>query len=126
MWDSANTHTYQNLGHHTSSPQLITSHFHLPLSHSHLLNSLISSSPQLIIPQIFYLNPMLGFFFSLHVVPIVLFLFESQMCVLSPLVFDWLCWVSCFYLFIYFGFFVLLNIFIFWLDVLRSIGFIIL
>jgi hypothetical protein len=51
-----------------SSPQLITSLFHLPLSHSHLLNSLTSSSPQLIAPPISYLNPMLRFFFSFHVV----------------------------------------------------------
>ena len=46
----------------SSSPQLITSHFHLPLSPSHLLNSLNSSSSQLIAPPISYLNPMLGFF----------------------------------------------------------------
>ena len=69
-----------------SSPQLITSHFHLPLSPSHLLNSLNSSSPQLIATQISYLNPVLGFFFSLSMVPMVLLLFESQMCVLFPLV----------------------------------------
>ena len=64
----------------SSSHQLITSHFHLPLSHSHLLNSLTSSSPKLIAPPISYLNPMLRFFFSLHVVPIILLLFESQKC----------------------------------------------
>jgi hypothetical protein len=28
-------------------------------------------------------------------------LFESQRCIFSPLVSDWLCWVSCFYLFIF-------------------------
>ena len=63
----------------TSSPQLIiTSHFHLPLSHFHLLNSLTSSFSQLIVLLISNLNPMLGFFFSLHVVPMVLLLFEFQ------------------------------------------------
>ena len=98
----------------SSSSQLITSPFHIPLSHSHLLNSLIYSSLQLIAPLISYLNPMLRFFVSLHVVPIVLLLFESQRCVLSLLISDWLCWVSCFYLF---GFSALLNIFIFWLLV---------
>jgi hypothetical protein len=36
--------------------------FYLPLSYSHLLNSLTSSSSQLIVPPISYLNPMLGFF----------------------------------------------------------------
>ena len=41
------------------------------------------------------------FFFSLYVVLIVLLLFESQRCVLFPLVSNWLCRVSCFYLFIY-------------------------
>ena len=70
-----------------SSPQLIISPFHLPLSPSHLLNSLTSSSFQLIAPPIFYLNPMLiFFFFSLCVVPMILLLFESQRCILSPLV----------------------------------------
>jgi hypothetical protein len=47
----------------SSSPQLITSSFDLPLSPSHLLNSITSSSPQLIAPQISYLNLVLGFFF---------------------------------------------------------------
>ena len=47
----------------SSSFQLITSHFHLPLSPSHFLNSLTSLSPQLIAPPIFYLNHVLGFFF---------------------------------------------------------------
>ena len=69
-----------------SSPQLITSYFHLSLSPSHLLNSLASSSLQLIAPLIFYLNPMLRFFFSLCVVSMVLLLFKSQRCDLSPLV----------------------------------------
>ena len=58
----------------------------------------------LIAPLISYLNPMLRFFLSLHVVPIILLLFKSQRCVLSPLVSDWLCRISCFYLFIYFVF----------------------
>ena len=58
------------------------------------------------------------FFFSFHVVPIVLLLFESQRWVLSPLVSNWLCQISCFYLF---GFSVLLNIFIFgfWCSLFR-------
>jgi hypothetical protein len=55
---------------------------------------------------------MLRFFFSLHVVPIVLLLFEFQRCVLSPLVSDWLCQISCFYLFIYLVF-LLSSIFLF-------------
>ena len=70
----------------SSSPQLITSSFHQPFSPSHLLNYLNSSSPQLIAPPISYLNPVLGFFFSLSMVPMVLLLFESQRCVLFPLV----------------------------------------
>ena len=70
-----------------SSPQLITSHFHLSISLSHLLNSLTSSSLQLIAPQISYLNPMLGFFFfCLPVVLMFLLLFKSQRCVLFPFV----------------------------------------
>ena len=96
----------------SSSHQLITSPFHLPLSHSHLLNSLTSSSPKLIAPPISYLNPMLRFFFSLHVVPIILLLFESQKCFFP---FWFLIGFAGFYTFIYlFGFSVLLNIFIFW------------
>ena len=73
----------------SSSPQLITLPFHLPLSPSHSLSPLelpTSSSPQLIAPPISYLNPVVGFFFNLPVLPMVLLLFESQMCVLSPLV----------------------------------------
>jgi hypothetical protein len=70
----------------SSSPQLIISHFHLLLSPSHLLNFLTSSSPQLIVLRISYLNPVLGFFFSLLVVPIILLLFKSQRCVLFPFV----------------------------------------
>ena len=97
----------------SSSPQLITSPFPLPLSHSHLLNTLTSSSPQLTAFSISYLNPMLGFFFSLHVVPIVLLLFESQRYVLFPLVSDWLYWVSYFYLFIFFLVFLFCSIYIF-------------
>ena len=53
--------------------------------------------------------------------PIVLLLFESQRCVLSPLVSDWLCWVSCFYLFIYLVF-PLCSIFLFfgfWCSLFR-------
>ena len=45
-----------------------------------------SSSPQLIAPQISYLNPVVGFFFSLPMLPMILLLFEFQRCVLSPLV----------------------------------------
>jgi hypothetical protein len=41
---------------------LIYQNAYLPLSHSHLLNSLTSSPPQLIVPPISYLNHMLGFF----------------------------------------------------------------
>jgi hypothetical protein len=71
----------------SSSPQLITSPFHLPLSPSHLLNSLNFSSLQLIAPPISYLNPVLGFFFfSLSMIPMVPLLFECQRCVLFPLV----------------------------------------
>ena len=115
----------------SSSPQLITSTFHLPLSYSHVLNSLTSSSPLLIAPSISYLNPMLGFFFSLHVVPIVLLLFESQRYVqryiISPLVSDQLYRVLCFYLFIYFLFFCYAQYFYFLaFGVLCSVGFIIL
>ena len=64
---------------------------------------------------------MLRFFFSLHVVPIVLLLFEFQRCVLSPLVSDWLCQISCFYLFIYLVF-LLSSIFLFfgfWCSLFR-------
>ena len=46
----------------SSSLQLIISHFHLSLSPSYLLNSLNSSSLQLITPPISYLNHVLGFF----------------------------------------------------------------
>ena len=87
-----------------------TSHLHLPLSLSPLklsdlfissINYLTfsstslslsplelptSSSPQLIASSISYLNPMVRFFFSLPVLPMVLLLFESKRCVLSPLV----------------------------------------
>ena len=55
----------------------------------------------------FLFKSYVGIFFSLHVVPIILLLFESQKCVLSPLVSNWLCRVSCFYLF---GFLVMLNV----------------
>ena len=58
-----------------SSAQLITSLFHLPLSLTHHLNSLTSSSLQLIAPLTSYLNPMLGFFICLPVVPMVLLCF---------------------------------------------------
>ena len=54
-------------------------------------------------------------------VPIVLLLFESQKCVLSPLVSDWLCRISCFYLFIYLVF-LLCSIFLFfgfWCSLFR-------
>ena len=53
---------------------------------------------------------MLGSFFSFRVVPMILLLFESQKCVLFPLISDWFCRLSGFYLF---GFSVLLN-FVFW------------
>ena len=89
------------------------------------LELLTSSFPQLIAPPISYLNPMLRFFFSLHVVPIVLLLFEFQRCVLSPVVSDWLCQISCFYLFIWF--FCSAQYFYFLaFGVLCSVGFIIL
>ena len=45
-----------------------------------------SSSLQLIAPPISYLNPTVRFFFSLLVLPMVLLLFESQRCVISPLI----------------------------------------
>jgi hypothetical protein len=62
----------------SSSLQLITLPFHLPFSRSHFLNSLTSSSLQLIAHPISYLNPMLRFFFiNLSMVPMVLLLFES-------------------------------------------------
>ena len=60
-------------------------------------------------------------FFSLPVVPIVLLLFESQRCILSPLVSNWLCQVSCFYLFIYLVF-LFCSIFLFfgfWYSLFR-------
>jgi hypothetical protein len=83
-----------------------------PLELSDLFISPINYTPN------FLFKSYVGIFFSLHVVPIVLLLFESQRCVLSPLVSYWFCRVLCFYLFIYlFGFSVLLNIFIFWLLV---------
>ena len=101
------------------SLQLITSPFYLPFSYSHLLNSLISSSLQLIASPIFYLNPMLRFFFSLHMVPIVLLLFESQG-VFFPLWF--LIGFTEFHAFIYFAqYFYFLTF-----GVLCSVGFIIL
>ena len=68
---------------------------------------------QLIAPPISYLNPMLRFFFSLRVVPMVLLLFEFQRCVLFPLISDWFCRVSCFYLFLYLVFLICSNFF-FW------------
>ena len=54
-------------------------------------------------------------------VPIVLLLFESQRCVLSPLVSDWLYRVSCFYLFIYlvFLFYSIFLFFGFWCSLFR-------
>ena len=99
-----------------SSPQLITSPFHLPLSHSHLLNSLISSSPQA--PPICYSNFMLRFCFLVSIWSLS---FESERCVLSLLIYDWLWQVSCFYLFIYLVFlFCLIFLFFgFWCSLVR-------
>ena len=85
----------------SSSHQLITSPFHLPLSHSHLLNSLTSSSPQLIAAPISYLNPMLRFFFSLHMVPSIVVCVSR--CVFFPFGF-WLALPSFMLLFIYIWF----------------------
>ena len=51
----------------------------------------------------------------------VLLLFESQRCILSPLVSNWLCQVSCFYLFIYLVF-LFCSIFLFfgfWCSLFR-------
>ena len=61
----------------------------VPLPHLFIYLSLplTSLSPQLIAPPISYLNLVVGFFFSLPVLPMVLLLFESQGCILSPLVF---------------------------------------
>ena len=70
----------------SSSPQLITSPFHLSLSPFQLLNSLNSSSPQLIAPPISYLNPVLGFFLIFLWSLCFFLLFEFQRCVLFPLV----------------------------------------
>jgi hypothetical protein len=119
-----------------SFPQLITSPFHLSLSLSPLklsdlfissINYLTFSSTSLSLSSLELLdlfispincNPNFLFksyaeiFFSLHVIPIVLLLFESQRCVLSPLVSDWHCRISCFYLFIYLVF-LLCSIFLF-------------
>ena len=94
------------------------------LSHSHLLNSLTSSSLQLIAPPISYLNLVLGFFFSFPVVSMVLLLFESQRCIFSPLVSNWLCRVSCFYLFIWF-FYSAQYFYYLAFGILCSVGFII-
>ena len=69
---------------------------------------------QLIAPPISYLNPVLRFLFSLRVVPMVLLLFESQRCVLFPLISDWFCRVSCFYLFLYLVFLFCSIFFFFW------------
>ena len=85
----------------SSSPQLITSHFHLPLSLSPLELSDLFISPINYTPN-FLFKSYVRFFFSFHVVSIVLLLFEFQKCVLSSLVSDWLYLVSCFYLFIWF------------------------
>ena len=65
---------------------------HLFISHSlsaHIFISLIYSSPQLITPLIFYLNPVLKFYFS----PLVILLrFMIQRCNLFPsLLLDWIC-----------------------------------
>ena len=123
-----------------SSAQLITSHFHLSLSLSplELLDLLISSInyltfsstslslsplelPYLFIPPI---NCTLNFLFKSYVlVPIILLLFESQRCILSPLVSDWLCRVLCFYLFLYLIFLFYSIFFFLAFGVLCPVGF---
>jgi hypothetical protein len=87
-----------------------------PLEISNLLISPVNCTPN------FLFKSYVGIFFSLHVVPIVLLLFESQRCVLSPLVSDWLYRVSCFYLFIYlvFLFCSIFLVFGFWCSLFRS------
>ena len=81
-----------------------------PLELSDLFISPINCTPN------FLFKSYIGIFFSLHVVPMVLLLFESQWCVLSPLVSYWFCRVSCFYLFIYlvFHFYSIFLFFGFW------------
>ena len=70
----------------SSSPQLITSFFHLPLSFFHLLNSR-PFHPPINCTHDFLFKSCGEIFFSLLVLPIVLLLFESQKCFFSPLVF---------------------------------------
>ncbi len=82
------------------------------------LNSLTSSSPQLIALSISYLNFILGFFFLVSVWFIWFYCYLSLKCVFFPLLF--LISFARFYTFIYFftWFFVLLNFFFFfWLLV---------
>jgi hypothetical protein len=64
-------------------------------------------------------------FFSLPVIPMVLLLFESQKCILFPLVSDWLCRVLCFSLFIIWFFCSAQYFYYLAFGVLCSIGFII-
>ena len=79
-------------------------------------------SPQLITPWISYLSPMLRFFFSLHVVPIILLLFESQRYIF-PLWFliDFVGFHAFIYLFIYlvFPFCSIFLFFGFWCSLFR-------
>ncbi len=80
-----------------------------PLELSDLFISPINCTPN------FLFKSRVGIFFSLPVVPMVLLLFESQRYILFSSVSDWLCQVSCFYLFILFGFSILLFFFLFFL-----------
>jgi hypothetical protein len=107
----------------SSSPQLITSHFHLPLSPTHLLNSLISLSPQLIAPLISYLNPVLGFFFVVSLWSLWFYCCLSLKGAFFPLWF--LIGFAGFHVFIYFFIWFLCNaqfffffFFGFWLSIL--------
>jgi hypothetical protein len=78
-----------------------------PLELSDLFISPINCTPN------FLFKSRVGIFFSLPVVPMVLLLFESQRYILFSSVSDWLCQVSCFYLFILFSFSILLFFFSF-------------
>ena len=103
----------------SSSPQLITSYFHLPLSHSHLLNSLTSPSPQLIAPPISYLNPMLGIFFLVSMWSLQFCCCLSLKCAFFP--FWFLIGFAEFHAFIYlvFLFYSIFLFFGFWCSLFR-------